>query len=317
MKYHTFRSVFLLLTLATFVAMTGCESDNPDAMGELQVSVTDAPVDDTNVEGVFVTVTEVKVNGKAATGFSGKQTIDLLAYQNGNTQLLSMGDVEAKSYSEITLVLDLETDANGDSPGCYVKTLDGTRHDLATSTASTLEVSAKGLIEVMENTRTDAVIDFDLRKSIAYAGSGNAYTFASDSELGSALRLVAAGKTGSIKGTYTGSTVGAEKVVVYAYKKGEFNKETEMQAQGSSGIQFKNAVSSALVSGNAYTLAFLEPGEYEVCFATYEDANQDGKMEFAGFLQGSLMLTGSVTSLVSVEAGLQATLVLQIIGIIG
>ncbi len=315
MKYHTFRSAFLLFTFAAFIAMTGCDSDNPDAMGELQVSLTDAPVDDANVEGVFVTVTEVKVNGKAATGFSGKQTIDLLAYQNGNTEVLSMGDVEAKSYSEITLVLDLETDANGDSPGCYVKTTDGTRHDLATSTASTLEVSAKGLIEVMENTRTDAVIDFDLRKSIAYAGSEDSYSFTTGNELGSALRLVAASNSGTIKGTYTGTTA-AEKVVVYAYKKGEFDKSIETQAQGSSGIMFKNAVTSALVSGNAYTLSFLEPGEYEVCFAAYNDADQDGKMEFSGFLQGSLMLTGNVTSLVSVEAGLQATLVLQIIGII-
>ena len=58
-----------------------------------------------------------------------------------------------------------------------------------------------------------------------------------------------------------------------------------MQAQGTSGIQFKNAVSSSIVTGaRTYQLHFLESGLYEVHFASYKDTNADGQFELTGTL---------------------------------
>lgn len=299
--------------------MVSCEAESPGATGELRVQLTDAPVDDANIEGVFVTVKQIKIDGKAVTGFNEKQTVDLLAYQNGDAYLFGTGTVTAKAYGEVTLVLDQETDADGMGPGCYVKTLDGMRHDLAYSTESTLEITTQGRFEVSENGPTDVVIDFDLRKALVYeagSGGGNSFGFVPEDEMPVALRLVSAANTGSIRGTYTGLQVGADKVVVYAYKKGTFNKEMEMEFQGSSGQLFLNSETSAPVIDNTYTLSFLDTGEYEVCFAAYEDFMGDGEMEFTGFLQGTLMSNGDVTRVITVEAGVEASLTVQVIGLI-
>ncbi|MEK7225500.1 MAG: DUF4382 domain-containing protein, partial [Bacteroidota bacterium] len=107
--------------------------------------------------------------------------------------------------------------------------------------------------------------------------------------LESTIRVVAESKTGIISGNLTDAVSGSGKVVAYAYKKGTFVRSAEMQGQGTSNIQFKNAVSSAVVSGCSYQLHFLESGDHEVHFASYKDTNSDGEFE----LQGTLVITGS------------------------
>lgn len=64
-----------------------------------------------------------------------------------------------------------------------------------------------------------------LRIALLYFYSG--FKLVSTTELESALRLVAKSETGVIKGTCTDALSGSEKIVVYAYKKGTFNLETE------------------------------------------------------------------------------------------
>lgn len=66
---------------------------------------------------------------------------------------------------------------------------------------------------------------------------------------------------------YNATTNG--QVVVYAYKKGRFNKSSEIKAQGDSGITFKNATTSTKVDGlGNFKIAFLEEADYELHFAT-------------------------------------------------
>lgn len=316
LKKFQFPLIILPIILLLFVV--GCkEGDNPGTQGSLALEITDAPVDDAEIQAVFVTVVGVEIDGEEIADFEGKQTINLLAYQNGDVKALGLTDLEAKSYSEISLILDYESDVNGDTPGCYVQTTDGTRHDLATSGESTGKIVVNGVFEVEEEAQSSVVLDVDLRKAITYQSSGSSkYTFVTQGELNSAVRLEDKALTGTIEGSYSGSTGSTEKVVVYAYEKGTFNKSTETQGQGSSNIMFKNAVTSSVVVNNNFTLAFLEEGDYEVCFVAYEDANNDGKLSFQGFLQGSLMIGGSVTSDISVDIGASASLSLQILGII-
>jgi hypothetical protein len=63
-------------------------------------------VDDENISGVFVTVAEVKVDGKAYSGFENKLTINLMNYQNGNTKILGMGNLDIGSHNIFTLVIE-------------------------------------------------------------------------------------------------------------------------------------------------------------------------------------------------------------------
>lgn len=282
--------------------LTSCTKDDTSdgAQGTANFEITDSPVDDPNIQGVFVTVVAVKVDGAAISDFSGKQTIDLLAYQNGQVKGLGSGRLDAGTYSDVRLVLDLDKDASGTGPGCYVLTKDGVKHALGTTASTAYELKSAALLKVTSSSTTNAVLDFDLRKSVRYTSSGTSkYQFVTDAELSAALRLVTKEQSGTIQGSITDAlNQTGSKVVVYAYKKGTYT-EAEKQPQGSSGIRFKNAVSAAVVnSSDQYTLAFLEAGDYSLHFVAYEDSNSDGKLEEKGTLLVDVLAglnLGSVT----------------------
>ncbi|GIV30963.1 MAG: hypothetical protein KatS3mg029_0314 [Saprospiraceae bacterium] len=317
---HVFLSAALLFSLFT---LTSCEKDDQSSVkGVAQFEITDAPIDDANVQGAFVTVTAVKVDGQVISNFSGKKTIDLLALQNGNTSVLGTGELKAGTYNNVSLVLDYASDANGNSPGCYVLTTDNVKHDLKASSSTTGEFKINsGAFTVEEGQTSNVVIDFDLRKTIRYEdnpSSSDKYNFVSDAELNSGLRMVSKQKAGTITGQCQDNMGLAQKIIVYAYKKGTYNKQTEMSGQGSGQIQFKNCVTSATVDkqGN-YKLAFLEEGDYELHFIAYEDSNGDGKLEVKGEL--SLSLLGGINldlTNISVQSSAEVTASVLVTGLI-
>lgn len=313
----------LILAVLAVFAFTQCDVDNnpttpQEKKGSLQMKMTDAPIDDANVQSAVVTITEVRIDGEAYEGFSGKTTIDLLTLQNGNVKALGLSELEVGSYSEISVVLDHSTDANGNMPGCYVQTVDGVKHELQASASSTQELVIAKAFEIKENETTDIVIDFDVRKAItteANATADNKYEFVTKTELEAALRTVVEAETGKVEGQVEDNFNGSDKIVVYLYKQGEFNESVETQGQGASNIEFKNAVTSALVDANGnYTLSFVNEGDYEVHYAAYE-AQADGSMEFKGML--SLDILGLIgSSEVSVSAGVSASISATIFGIL-
>lgn len=315
-----FKNWFNWFFVVGFLMVASC-SDNETGSGELSIEITDAPVDDANVSAVFVTVTDVKVDGKSFPGFSGKQTINLLAYQEGKTKLLGSGTLGAKSYSNITLVLDTEMDANGNAPGCYVLTAGQQKHRLATGANGLIEVTANKGFSVAQNASSTVVIDFDLRKAITKSSeAGSNFRFSTQSELNNSLRLVAKGRSGHIRGTYQNGVGGqTDKVVVYAYKKGTFNMSTETSPQGQSGLLFAKAVSSTTVNsgitGAQYKLAFLEEGEYELYFVTYKK-NGTGEMNFEAVMQAETKINGSVTNFITVSAGAEVNISVLVTGVL-
>ena len=317
-----FLTVALLLGASLF--LTNCKKDDNSSnlTGTAQFEVTDGPVDDANVKGTFVTVTAIKVDGQAISGFS-KQTIDLMAYQQGNTKLLGSAKLEAGSYNQVTLVLDYLADEDGNSPGCYVLGTDNVKHNLQASSSATNELTiSNGNFEVTENGTTSVVLDFDLRKAVRYEDApqaGDQYDFVSEAELRTAIRFVAKANTGKVTGTCADNLgFGGDKIVVYAYEKGSFDKETEMQAQGESQLLFKNAVTSSAVNGQGeYTLAFLEEGDYELHFIGYEDKDNDGQLEAKGELRVSLLTNlGLDLANLGLDANANVSIAVQVIGII-
>ncbi|HEY0653441.1 MAG TPA: DUF4382 domain-containing protein [Chryseosolibacter sp.] len=301
---------------------TGCDdSDEPMGKGEVEVQITDAPIDDANVKSVVVTVADVKIDGQSLSGFT-KTTIDLKAFQDGNTKILGSQTMDAKSYSSMVLVLDLDSDAQGNAPGCYVLAADGAKYKLKSTATGKLEVVANQSWSAVKNARTVVVADFDLRKSIRYSDDPSVrYSFVSDANLNAAVRIVAKEKSGMIKGTYENSSdANPEKIVVYAYKKGTFNAATETQAQGTDAIQFKNAVASASVkeslSGKVYTLAYLPEGEYELVFAGYSKNPESGRVGFEALLKSETSVNGSVASVIRVQANATISISTSIKGLI-
>lgn len=310
-----------MLVTGVFLFSAGCSDENVSSgVGEVDFEITDAPSDDADIKSVVVTVAELRVDGKKVEGFT-KQTIDLKAYSEGNTRLLGSTTLASKSYDNVTLVLDLDRDADGNEPGCYVQTLDNTKYKLKSTATGTAEIAISNSWNVLKDVENRVVIDFDIRKAIRHDSDGSIrYGFVSDASLQSAVRIVAWRNAGMIKGSYENqSNVEAEKIVVYAYKKGSFNSATEMQAQGEDQVYFKNAITSAEVrsslTGNSYLLAFLEPGDYELHFVAYEKSETSGRYNVAARLRSETSVNGAVGDVVSVKAGTTVNLSSSIKGI--
>jgi hypothetical protein len=305
------------------LAFAACDDDSePAGKGEVEFEITDAPADDANIKGVFVTVADVKVDGNSLEGFS-RQTIDLKAYSEGNTKILGSGDFDARTYQNVVLVLDLQTDASGSSPGCYVLDQNNTRHQLKSTTSGTMEVAVNKSWTVVRDTKTSIVMDFDLRKAIRRSQEGaSPYSFVSDNNLSAAVNLVAKAKAGTIKGTYddNNNSSNADKIIVYAYKKGTFDAATETTPQGGDDILFAKAVSSAAVkqsiAGNEFTLAFLEEGEYELHFIGYSHDPQTGRYTFESRLQSETNIDGSAGNLITIKGGATVNVAATITGLL-
>jgi len=292
------------------IILTGCkkDDDNPgEGKTSTTIKVTDAPIDDADVTGAFVTIADIQLDGQNVQGFS-KTTVDLHAYQNGATKSIGTFNLDSRTYNTITFVLDYDADASGNAPGCYVLTTGGAKHKLESSSNA---VNVSKNISLQSNTSSSLVADFDLRKMIIHqaGGASDQYDFATAAELQSSIRVIAESNAGKISGKLTDNISGSGKVIAYAYKKGTYNRDNEMEAQGASGVYFKNAVTSSLVdnAGN-YQLHFLENGDYEVHFASYKDVDSDDEFE----LIGTLIVTGAGNiDLLDLTVGANATLTLN------
>jgi hypothetical protein len=277
---------------------TSCsKSDGIDDMGQesynTEMAITDAPIDHADVKAAVVTITGVKVDGKSIEGFN-TTTVDLMTLQQGKMMTLGNIDLTAKTYSSISLILDYESDAAGNFPGCYVETADGVKHQLKSSVN---EIKINDKVDVLASTANKIVIDFDLRKTvIAATTADDQFDFVTSAELSSGLRLVNNLETGSISGTVSDSKNTSEKIVVFAYKTGTYT-EAEAEGQGASNVAFANAVTSTTVNNttNSFKLNFLKEGDYEAHFASYSDTDNDGELEFNGML--------SVESLTNIQIG--------------
>ena len=268
------------LALIALVGMMSCSKNDDAAMeGEsynTSFEVTDAPIDNADVEAVFVTITNVSVDGKSLEGFNAT-TVNLAALVNGKTEALGNLDLQAKSYSSIVFELDFDKDVNGDAPGCYVEKANGEKDALV---ATSNKITINDTFEVLANATNVIVIDFDLRKTIKEEKDGlsSDFNFVTMAELTAGIRTVNAELTGKISGSANDANNTSDKIIVYAYEKGTFNADVETQGKGESEVTFANAVTSAEVKGlsGSYSLDFLEEGEYELIFASYkEDDNSE------------------------------------------
>ena len=273
-----------LLVVLLVAGTTSCSNDDEGTTSQssnARFYITDAPTDNSNVSGVVVTVADVKVNGVSVENFS-RTTVDLMHYQNGLTQLLGDLNLQTGTYNNVELVLDYDTDASGNTPGCYVSLINGTKDAISATTSS---IVINDSFTVLPSLTNDIVLDFDIRKAIMQNTSGD-FNLVTTGELSNSIRVVNEDMSGEISGIVTDTQNSSEKIIVYAYKAGTFDASVETQGQGASNVTFANAVTSATVnqvSGN-YELNFLKDGTYELHFVSYNDVDNDGKFEFNAML---------------------------------
>ncbi|HEV7347548.1 DUF4382 domain-containing protein [Telluribacter sp.] len=311
------------LGLAAVLAFSSCSLQDDEDIdpsgtgGKLRVELTDAPIDEASVQGVFITVTEVRIDGKKWEAFQTPKTVNLLELQGGKTFTLTEGDISVGSFDKLTLVLDYERDASGNAPGCYILRQDGTRNKLVVSGNARSDIETKGpKVDIAEGQTQTVVMDFDLRKAIKEQGSGNKdYAFVTYGELQSSVRFVKKENTGTIKGkltNYNPNTNG--KAVAYVYTKGTYNQNAEVSGQGESKVRFKNALTSTKVNNDgSFTAAFVPEGEYELHVVTYKPESS-GQLSLNAFLD---MSGNTSLNTISVKANTETSLSISIKGILG
>lgn len=312
-------SMLLAIGIASLTLNSCNDDDAPSGTGDVSFEITDAPSDDANVKGVFVTVADVEVDG-VSIGLAQKQTIDLTAYANGQTKLLGTAKLDAKNYNSITLILDNQTDANGNAPGNYLLTTDDVKYKLTSTSTGTTKIVMNKSIDVTANATHTIVMDFDLRKAIQRNDNANVkYQFVNEIDLRAAVRVMNKAKTGIIMGTYKENfNSNADVVIVYVYNKGEFNQSNETTPDNN-GIMFKNAKSSAMVKNgltDSYALYFLEEGDYEVAFAAYNKNTTTNQFELNTMLDANLQIGGNTTNSITIGSGVTISLTSTIVGLL-
>ncbi|WP_396632859.1 DUF4382 domain-containing protein [Maribacter sp. R86514] len=312
MKNHL-KTVAIALT--TIFQIASCSKDDGGSeMGaesyETTFKITDAPIDNANVEAVFVTVSDIKVDGTSLEGFN-KTTFDLAALVNEQTKTLGNLQLEAGSYSNIELELDYDMDASGNVPGCYVELVNGEKDKLE---AASNRINITDTYEIFASNTNEIILDFDLRKTIKEEQGtvSSNFDFVTMTELSAGIRTVNKEATGKIYGTANDTQNPSDKIIVYAYEKGTFDAEVETKGKGDSNITFANAVTSSEVSGfnNEYSLNFLAEGEYELIFASYSE--EDDVLTFSSLLEvesttGLNLGALSVTSAIQLSANVTIT----------
>jgi len=297
MKTRNILSTLLaLITLSALIYSCDSESD-VSGKGTAGVKVTDAAVDAENINGVYLSVLEVQAIGesetKTLTVFDEPRIFNLMDYQNGSTYDLGEGEIDAGIYSEIRLI----TDGNS-----YVSFDDGSTEPLNIPSGTSSGYKIKGDYQISANNRTDLVIDVDLRKAFVLTGEG---TY----KLRPTARLINEEGTATITGTI--SATAEDRVIVYAYAKGTYDSSEE--AEPTSGeSRFENSVNSAVVSNGSFTLAFMEPGEYDLIAVAYDADETDNTYNFRTAAEAEVLLNGNVLSILELEANTNVNLLLNV-----
>ncbi|CAN5481325.1 hypothetical protein BH10BAC4_BH10BAC4_22120 [soil metagenome] len=303
-----------LIVVAVLTLSQSCtqSSDHGPQTGETEFKITNNPLDDANIRGVFITVSDIKVNDNSVAGFQ-RQTINLKDFEDGNTKSMATTLLAAIPHSDLTLVLDAGTDDKGQSPGCYVTTFsDDIKYALSNEQSINIGINTEW--NVNSNKKSAVVIDFDIRKAIVQVEDpAIRYAFASLENLQGAARILDEKAAGMIMGNfYSAEGVPVSRVIVYVYKKSSFNPTTEIEPQGEDKTLFRNAVTSTeLVEGpisKVFKLDFLKEGDYQLYFATYTTGDYP---VFTGILNTEITSGETSAGVVAVPAGWTANVIVM------
>lgn len=259
-------TIFLAALIFAF-GFNACESNESDK-GVINLSITDAPVDQDNISGVFITVTGIQYHTDAKgwitfEEFEGPQVFNLLDLTRGESDMLGSFELNGGKYTQLRFMLEAPVQGQGtpSNPGCYVQFTDLSTLPLFVPSGSESGFKAVGEFTVPINGDVDITADFDVRKSIIATNNTEQYI------LKPTIRIVVDNQAGSIKGDIASAPADVT-VIIYAYESGSYN-ESETVAASEESPLFPNAISSDVVCDlNKYHIAYLAEGTYDLVVTT-------------------------------------------------
>jgi len=281
--FHKLIGFVLSLTLMTLISGCGGGVDTSTSAsntGQVSLKLTDAPTDDTNVEGVYVTFNALRYQYADSNeswqdvDLNESRTINLLDLQNGNTTFLNQVELPAGEIAHVRFVLDTDD--------CWIELVDTGRQPLTVPSGDQTGFKAIGGFTIPAGGTVNITADFDVRKSVTVTGKNNY-------KLRPTIKIINNIEVGEINGTMTLDANGS-KVLVYAYEDGSFDSNES----NTSNINFDNAVLSTDATDGSYTLPWLTVGTYDLVVASH-DAN--GTFEsILGYIDDVFVMTGETAS---------------------
>ena len=276
----TLPGIFALILISTGLSGCGGEGNRTTGSSQLNLAITDAPVDDAAQVVIRFTGLEIHSTSVANQNFvfcdnqltatteacsnPTIKEIDLLKLSGTNSKpLITDATIPAGNYQWIRLNLD---DSN---PG-YIVPSAGGQHLLTIPSGAQSGLKLNHSFSATDDGMISFTVDFDLRKSVHQTGTG-------DYNLRPTLRLVSNSNIGSIYGTVDSTLIDPDTCspAVYLYQGADISADDE-------GSQGANPITTALVTqdigtGNyVYEIGFIEAGNYTQAFTC--EADQDNSL---------------------------------------
>ncbi len=254
------RAILTMITMVAALLLSACGgggSGGASGSGEVALYMTDAPLLEENVTGVYVTIEEVMVksdgNWRTLEGFEGPKTVNLLTLQNGERIKLAEATLPEGEYK---LRFDL------DAKRCSIAFKNDSNVPLKVPSG---KIEVQGSVLVTEG-KIEAIVDFDLHKSVIRTGYGYL--------LKPFLRVCGDARSGDIEGKVTNISdynASLERLLVFAYRSGSYEEEESLSDE--ENLRFKKAVASAKVDmkTGSFSFHYLPKGIYDLAIVRYVD----------------------------------------------
>ena len=258
-------AIIAILFIVT-VTLAGCDAlpgnFSSDGTGELQMLITDAPVD--SVNKVNISVEKVEINSEEngwedfADYSDDPKEFDLLSLQ-GITEVLGEKDLETGVYNQIRLYL---------SDASVVK--DGTTYDVFIPSEAQTGLKLVNEFTIEENIVKALLLDFDVRKSLTTPGpeddTDKSYI------MRPTIRVIDRIISGDVEGTLVNNNIeDFSSYIVKAYS-GEYDDY--------SNITEEEITSTIVNEDGSFKIIGLEEGNYTlVVYETSSDTEDPNPIE--------------------------------------
>lgn len=277
------------LVSAMLFVLAGCSGGGSAAgNGRLDLSITDAPVDDASSVVVQFSGVAFKRAGESAEIVQNlspsPRQLDLLEYQEGRAALLLSGvSLPAGNYEWVRLIVDNQTNVR-DS---YITLTTGQECELRVPSGAESGLKLNRGFTLPADGSVALTIDFDLRKSIhAPPGQQGATPDCTQAYLmRPTLRIVDDANVGAIDGEVDSELVTDNCLPkVYIFSGSGVTPDDIEDTGGPTDVEPLVVASVAIENGStaySYRAAFLPPGNYTAAFTcSDDDPNTDDALTF-------------------------------------
>ncbi|MBT8347853.1 MAG: DUF4382 domain-containing protein [Sulfurovum sp.] len=281
--------IVLVLSLTIMTLISGCGGGGTTSTsntGEVFLKLTDAPTDDENVKGVYVTFDALRYQYADSNDswqdvdLNESRTINLLDLQDGNTTLLNHVELPAGEIAHVRFVLNTNE--------CYVDLVVGGMQPLEVPSGDQTGFKAIGGFTIPAGGIVNVTADFDVRKSVTVTGNVKKNVNVTY-KLNPTIKIIDNIEVGEINGTMTlDLDENVSSVIVYAYEDGSWDAN-----ESNATNNFGNAVLSTDATDGSYTLPWLTVGTYDLVVAS-QDVNGTFK-DILGYINDVFVLTGETT----------------------